>query len=125
MLRRLFMAIVITFFKFDLVTQVLCGVYSSLLMLSWLITVQPFDSKLKNCLEISNEIFVLILSYTGFLFSDYVDSPISRYNFGFFQISLIGIPLVINIAVMLYETASQLLKIFRRWRQKKSIKTQN
>jgi hypothetical protein len=92
-------------------------------MLSWLIIVKPFDTRLKNYLEGSNEFFVLILSYAGFLFSDYVDSPVTKYNFGFFYITLIGVPLVINIAVMVYETTTELLKIFRRWRQKKSIKT--
>ena len=125
MLRRLFMAINITFFKFNLVTQVLCGVHSSLLMLSWLILVRPFDSQLKNFLEGSNEIFVLILSYAGFLFSDYVENPVVRYSFGFFYISLLAVPLVINIVVIVYETLSELLKVCRRWRRKKSIKTQN
>lgn len=72
-------------------------------MLSWLILVRPFDSQLKNFLEGSNEIFVLILSYAGFLFSDYVENPVVRYSFGFFYISLLAVPLVINILVIVYE----------------------
>jgi hypothetical protein len=75
LIRRLFMALTIAFMKFNLVTQVLCAVYSSLLMLSWLIIVWPFDQQHKNYLEICNETFVLILSYAGLLLSDYVDSP--------------------------------------------------
>jgi hypothetical protein len=102
MIRRLFMALTITFFKFNLVTQVLCGVHSSLLMLSWLLLVKPFDSQFKNYLESTNEFIVLILSYFGFLFSDYVENPVARYSFGFLYISLIALGLVLNVLAMVW-----------------------
>jgi len=124
MLRRLVMALTITFLKFNLVTQVLCGVHSSLLMLSWLILVKPFDSEFKNYLECTNESIVLVLSYFGFLFSDYVESPIARYSFGFFYLGLIALGLAINFLGMVWQTSTELLKVYRRWRHKKLVQTQ-
>lgn len=119
--RRLLMALTITFLKFNLVTQVLCGVHFGLLMLSWLIIVRPFDSALKNYLENINEFLVLIMSYMGFLFSDYVESPIVRYRFGFFYLSLIALGLAINVLFMLYQIITDIIKTYRRWRHNKSV----
>lgn len=93
-------------------------------MLSWLILVRPFDSQFKNYLECTNETIVLILAYLGFLFSDYVESPVARYSFGFFYIGLIALGLAINILGMVWQTTTDLMKIYRRWRQKKSVQTQ-
>jgi len=121
LLRRLFMAITITFLRFNLVTQVLCGVHSSLMMLSFLVTVRPFDTHLKNYLEYFNEGIVLVMSYLGFLFSDYVESPVVRYRFGFFYISLIALGLVFNVFVMIFQTIKEFLMTYRRWRSKKSV----
>ena len=116
LLRRLIMAITITFLRFNLVTQVLCGVHSSLLMFSFLVIVRPFDTHLKNYLEYVNEGIVLVMSYVGFLFSDYVESPVARYKFGFFYISLIGLGLIFNVLVMLFQTIKEVIMTYRRWR---------
>jgi len=123
MLRRLFMAVTIAYLKFNLVTQVLCAVHSSLLMLSWLVLIKPFDSKFKNYLECTNEAIVLVLAYFGFLFSDYVESPVMRYQFGFFYIGLIALGLSINVLALLWQTFADLLTVYRRWRHKKSVQT--
>lgn len=64
------------------------------------------------------------MSYVGFLFSDYVESPVMRYRFGFFYISLIAFGMVVNVLLMVYQSICELIKIFRRWRQKKAVQIQ-
>ena len=90
-------------------------------MLSWLVLVKPFDSMHKNYLECTNEYIVLILAYFGFLFTDYVDNPIARYTFGFLYIGLVALGLAVNVLSMAYQTTNEFLKVYRRWRQKKSV----
>ena len=85
-------------------------------MLSWLVIIRPFDTKLKNYLERVNEGIVLVMSYVGFLFSDYVESPVMRYRFGFFYISLIAFGMVVNVLLMVYQFICEFIKILRRWR---------
>jgi hypothetical protein len=56
------------------------------------------------------------MSYVGFLFSDYVESPVMRYRFGFFYISLIAFGMVVNVLLMVYQLICEFIKILRRWR---------
>ena len=43
---------------------------------------------------------MLVLSYFGFLFTDYVPSPISRYKFGYVYIGLLAFGLLMNLSTM-------------------------
>lgn len=124
MLRRLILALNITFLKINLVTQVLISVHCSLAILSWLIIVWPFDSDFKNYLECFNESIVLVMSYLGFLLSDFVESPISRYNFGYLFIGVIGFGLLVNIIVMGGDAVIGLIKWCRMRKLKQTAKTQ-
>ena len=76
------------------------AVHCSLLMLSWLIQVKPFDATYKNYLETFNEFIILSLSYIDFLFTDFVEDPVARYSFGYIYISIIAFGLLINVITM-------------------------
>ena len=102
--RRLIIAITIVWLKKSCVVQSLVAVYSSLLMFSWLIIVMPLDEKSKNYLEMSNEFLILILGYYGFLFTDYVETPIERYIFGYVYIGLMAAGLLFNLLYLVYST---------------------
>ena len=115
------MALCITFFKVNLVTQVLFAVHTSLLMLTWLIRVKPFDTKYKLYLELANESIVLTLSYFGFLFSDYVQNPVSRYQFGYLYIGFLAFGLLFNIVTMGIATIADLVRWCRRRRHLKAV----
>jgi len=123
MARRLMMALSITFLKVNLVTQVLFAVHSSLLMLTWLINVKPFDTKYKHYLELSNEAIVLTLSYFGYLFSDYVESPVARYQFGYLYIGLLALGLLFNTVTMGIATIADLIRWWRRRKHVKAVET--
>ena len=121
MARRLMMALCITFLKVNLVTQVLFAVHTSLLMLAWLITVKPFDTKYKLYLELSNEAITLTLSYFGFLFSDYVSSPVARYRFGYFYIGILAFGLLVNLLTMGIATIADLVRWWKRRKHQKEV----
>jgi hypothetical protein len=101
MLRRLSIAVAIVFLKDYIVFSVLIIAHISLAMICWLADERPYDEKYKNNLEIANEFLVLILSYFGFLFTDYVPNPVIRYKFGYFYIALLALGLLMNLSTML------------------------
>lgn len=73
--RRTVFAFTIGVINFSLVLQVMLATNTSLLFLCWLVQAMPFDMSYKNLMEISNEFLVLMFSYLGFLFSDFVPDP--------------------------------------------------
>ena len=104
MLRRLVVAFSIVWLNKTNVLQSLIAVHCSLLMLTWLINVKPFDEPFKNYLEMMNEFLLCILGYFGFLFTGYVPEPESRYVFGYVYISLLALALMFNVFVLFYNT---------------------
>ena len=117
MLRRLVIALAIAFLMFSNVLQSLIAVHSSLLMLSWLLTVRPLDTHNKNYLEMVNEFLILILGYFGFLFTDYVGDPVTRYSFGYLYISLLAFTLFLNICNLGFTSVHDLIKHWKYYRQ--------
>jgi hypothetical protein len=103
MTRRLVIVLTIVFLRFSNVLQSLVAVHCSLLMLAWLIEVKPYDRVYKNYLEISNEFLITILGYFGFLFTDYVGNPATRYIFGFVYIGILAWGLLVNVLVLGYD----------------------
>ena len=100
LLRRLSIAVAIVFLRDYIVFSVLIIAHISLGMICWLADERPYDARYKNNLEIANEFLVLILSYFGFLFTDYVPSPVLRYKFGYFYIALLALGLLLNLSTM-------------------------
>jgi hypothetical protein len=113
LIRRLLLALNIVYLRFNLVCQVLFAVHSSLLMLAWLIIFWPFDTNFKNYLECANEFIILMMSYFGFLFTDYVANPVSRYSFGYLYLAIIGTGLLLNIVVMGSTTVMDIVKYLK------------
>jgi hypothetical protein len=68
-------------------------------MITWLITVKPLDSGLKNAIEISNELLLIFHSYFSLVFTMYVPDPRVKYNFGFIYISVLGLGLSFNVSL--------------------------
>jgi len=122
LLRRTSLVLIIVFLRRNIVAQVLCAVHCSLLMLTWLIQFKPFDTGYKNKLECFNEFIVLVMSYIDFLFTDYVDNPVSRYTFGYFYIGIIAFGLLVNVITMGAATIADCAKACKRRKYKSSEK---
>lgn len=91
-------------------------------MFCWLIVYHPFDAKWKNWLECMNEGIILLMSYFGFLFSDYVQSPVARYSFGYLYIAIILAGLLVNAVAMVISSIYDLVQYFRRCSARKTTK---
>ena len=78
----------------------------------YLISVKPFDNRLLNYLEVFNEMCIQANSYLMLLFTDcfMIESP---NNFGWIMISITGVSIVINTAVMLVMTFLHLKELIR------------
>ena len=90
----------------------------------WLADERPYDERFKNNLEIANEFLVLILSYFGFLFTDYVPDPVLRYKFGYFYIALLAFGLFLNISTMMIFSILNWIKL-RRAKKNRELMVQH
>ena len=57
---------------------------------------------LKNRIELMNEFLMSIMSYLVVLFTPYVSSIETRYDYGWFLIILISFDIIINMSIILF-----------------------
>ena len=57
--------------------------------------------RINNFIQIFNEHFVLVSIQSLFLFTNYVEDPIVRYQFGFYFIYMIGANITVNLIVLI------------------------
>lgn len=75
MLRRLLIALIVSFCKEISFFQVQMIVSHCLIMIVYLIIVKPFDIPLLNYTEIFNEFCIMAAGYHLFAFTDFLDDP--------------------------------------------------
>jgi hypothetical protein len=73
-----------------------------------------FESTARSIVAKINDIVVFILSYFPFLYSGLVPNPESRYEIGWFQVTLIGLMFLANVAVVIWKTIIEMMREFRR-----------
>jgi hypothetical protein len=100
LLRRLFFSLLVIFLP-NTCTQLLVMVLSSLLMISFIISVKPLSEPYLNRMEIFNESTLLVSTYFMFLFTDFVDDAEMRSKLGWAYIGVIGTMIVVNFGCMI------------------------
>ena len=76
---------------------------SSLMMISFLITVKPFSEPFFDRIEIFNETALLVSTYFMFLFTDFVEDAQLRSKLGWAYIGIIAAMIAVNWACMLFK----------------------
>jgi hypothetical protein len=76
---------------------------SSLMMISFLITVKPFSEPFLNRIEIFNESALLTSSYFMFLFTDFVEDVELRSKLGWAYIGIVAAIIGVNWACMIFK----------------------
>jgi hypothetical protein len=76
---------------------------SSLMMISFLITVKPFSEPFLNRIEIFNETALLTSSYFMFLFTDFVEDVELRSKLGWAYIGIVAAMIGVNWACMIFK----------------------
>jgi hypothetical protein len=74
---------------------------SSLMMISFIISVKPLSEPYLNIMEIFNESTLLVSSYFMFLFTDFVEDPELRSKLGWAYIGVIGTMIFVNFGCMI------------------------
>jgi len=75
---------------------------SSVMMISFLISVKPFSEPFLNRIEIFNEMALLVSSYFMFLFTDFVEDAQLRSKLGWAYIGIIAAMIGVNWTCMLF-----------------------
>ena len=82
--------------------QIAINIYSTSIMLQYLVSVHPMRGRIFNWIQIFNEFVLLVLAGCLFMFTDFVQDASYRYEFGWFFLALIAFNVVINVGVMVY-----------------------
>jgi len=123
MYRRLALAIVIVWLKFETaVFQIIISASLSLVVIGYLITVHPMRNKRHNMLAIYNEIFVYVGCLLMVVFTEYTVDPEMRYELGYTFLYWIAFALLtVNFTMLFYDVFSS---VFRTTKQKISFRKQ-
>lgn len=117
LVRRLTFALIVVMIKESLAVQVCLVQYCSLGLLVYLILITPMETNIHNKIQIFNESLLLILAGMLFLFTEYVESPITRYDIGWWLIYGILFNIIVNILSLALIGA----KMLQEWCHKKSL----
>lgn len=112
MLRRLAFALTAVLLKSLPSIQVAFTCFQSLVVITYIAQVQPFELPLLNTMEIVNEFTILVATYHLFLFTDYVEDPNMQYILGWSMIGLTVLNILINMGVMVWTSFRQLKLAF-------------
>lgn len=115
-LRRLIIAAMCIFLEQYVFLQIQIMIISSLLTLTYLFRVRPFEQPLQNRLEVFNELCVLVSSYHLFAYTDFVPETMTQFKVGW---SMIGVALFSvggNVIVVVWTTIIELRKKYKRYK---------
>lgn len=72
--------------------------------LIYIIKAKPLESKGRNQLEIFNELCIIVMTSSLFVFTDFVEDPYIKYNCGWFFIGMFMFNLGVNGIIILVDT---------------------
>lgn len=99
LVRRMLFAAVISNAGASLVLQILICDLLSTVLLGFYWSVRPMESTLGNVIEIFNESAVLLSVWSMVLFSDFVQSPVQRYDIGFYFMYFVAAVIAFNLVL--------------------------
>ena len=109
-------AFALCFVSKSIVIQIGCLQGANIFVLCFFISKMPMYSGLGNAVHIFNEVFVLVLVNTMFLFTEYVPDPVLRYDLGYKFLYIcsfvVGVNLLVfahNIVRLIYDAGKRKL----------------
>jgi len=125
--RRFIFAFVIVFCGSSLVLQVFLADLLSTLLLVFFISVGPMNDKFNNFIQVVNELTVLTCVWLMFHYSEFVASPETRYDLGFYFMYLVAVDVILNMLFLLYIVVKRIYmackSIFIKAKARQNIKT--
>jgi hypothetical protein len=102
-LRRLCLAFVVSFLGDCPLLQIYITGLLSTFVLVWHLKVWPMENTRQNVLYLVNEYLYLGCCFYTLAFSEYNPDPQTRFTYGWFYMSLLGLILVANVVVMILD----------------------
>ena len=91
------------FVDFQIFLQFSLATFSSLAILSFILVWRPLESELFTNLAIFNEVMLVVIGYSLYLFTDYVPEVETRYEMGKVLLSLVYFNIGVNFFVVVIE----------------------
>jgi len=79
------------------------------------------DSTRYNVLYLVNEYMYMCCAVVTMAFTDFSPDPETRFQIGWFYLSLLGLMLVINVVVMVQDIVLSAILFFKRRRQRRQV----
>ena len=114
--RRLLIVMVTVFLNDHHLPLVFSYIYPSILLLSYYIINQPFDSRYAYWLELLNESHVITSAYFTFFYTEWTTNIEARYNFSAFYLDLTIWVIILNQVFIFYEIYISLRKNYLKRR---------
>lgn len=105
-LRRIVFMVVTLFSSENFVVQLIAMLTMSTIMFAYVVRVRPLETTRANRIEIMNEVTMILLAHTMFLFSDYVKDRERVYDIGWVYTTTSTINITIHLVVILSNTTS-------------------
>ena len=122
MVRRLALVIILTLSMNHPLTQIFIYGFLSSLALLYAIMVCPYEERLLNIAEITNEVFIALLAYHLCLMTDYVVDFETELHIGWSCIVLMLLNFAFNIIVFLIALVIKTRRGFKQWSGKRAVK---
>ena len=121
--RRFIFAMIICFLKDSIVLQVMAADFTILGMLAFYFSIFPMSDRANNFIQIFNEIAIWTCISLLFIFTDYVGSPVDRYNYGQYFLYFIGFNIIINLVIFVLSIYWSIKKSCKRRMLKKKMQS--
>lgn len=95
-------------------------------MLIYITSVKPFVERLNNQVEIFNEVCILLITNSLYLFTQYVPDPHVQYNCGWVVVILTLANIAVNMIVIIFkgvhEAYIKITRMIKLYKSKRKIK---
>lgn len=115
LIRRFVFALTCVYLKDYNYLQIWIQVFSTTVIIIYLVHVQPFEQHSMNRMEIYNEATFLLCINMCFLFTDFVPDANMRYSIGWGFLFLVGMNFLANLCSMVNFTVSMLKVKIPEW----------
>ena len=85
----------------------------STILLAFFLTVRPMVDKLNNCIQIVNELVVLVCIWLLFWFTNYVPQADTRYDLGWYVLYFIGADIALNVGFLIFNLVKKIYVAIR------------
>lgn len=113
---------IICLLKSSIVLQILAADATLLGMMAFYIAGLPMSDIPNNFIQIFNEFGIWLCCCSLVVFTDFIPSPVDRYDIGWYLLYFVGVQISINILVLILSILLSVYKAIRTYLIKRTLK---